>query len=164
MNIRVQRADYLDAQQAGEIGYLLNCYALDPMGGGTALSPWVRANLARKLSEIPRAFSLICYVDDHPAGLVNCLQGFSTFKCRPLINIHDIAVREEFRGRGISQRLLAEVEKIARERGCCKITLEVLEGNGAAQAAYRKFGFEGYELDPALGKAMFWEKNLGSEA
>lgn len=160
MNIDVQRADYLNVQHATDIGYLLNCYALDPMGGGEALSPRVQQQLAMELSRLPHAFSLLCYVDDRPAGLVNCFEAFSTFNCKPLVNIHDIAVLAEFRGLGISQLLLAEVEKIAREKGCCKITLEVLEGNTTAQAAYRKFGFGAYELDPALGKAMFWQKPL----
>jgi hypothetical protein len=41
----------------------------------------------------------------------------------------------------------------------------VLEGNTIAMAAYRSLGFEGYQLDPALGKALFWEKKLtASEA
>jgi hypothetical protein len=26
--------------------------------------------------------------------------------------------------------------------------------------AYKKFGFEGYELDPVDGKAMFWQKKF----
>ena len=77
-----------------------------------------------------------------------------------MINIHDVAVISEFRGLGISQRMLLEVEKIAREKGCCKITLEVLEGNEVARAAYLKYGFDGYELDPVLGKALFWQKTL----
>ena len=41
-----------------------------------------------------------------------------------------------------------------------KLTLEVLEGNSVAQSAYRAFGFEGYELDPQMGKALFWQKKL----
>ncbi len=52
------------------------------------------------------------------------------------------------------------VEKISRERGYCKLTLEVLEGNIVAQNAYKKLGFSGYELDEKTGKAMFWEKVL----
>ena len=57
-------------------------------------------------------------------------------------------------------KILAKVEEVARERKCCKLTLEVLEGNKIAQNAYRSFGFEGYELDPKIGKAMFWQKIL----
>ncbi len=84
----------------------------------------------------------------------------STFKCKPLINIHDVVVLNEFRRLGISQRMLSKVEEIAKEKGCCKMTLEVLEGNKAAQNSYLKYGFEGYELDPAHGKALFWKKSL----
>ena len=60
----------------------------------------------------------------------------------------------------IAAGALDEVEKIAKERNCCKITLEVLEGNTVAKGSYIKFGFGNYELDPAFGKAMFWEKEL----
>ena len=56
--------------------------------------------------------------------------------------------------------MLTQVEDIARQRGCCKLTLEVLEGNKAAQRSYRGFGFEGYQLVPEMGRAMFWEKPL----
>jgi ribosomal protein S18 acetylase RimI-like enzyme len=56
--------------------------------------------------------------------------------------------------------LLAEVETIARERGCGKLTLEVLEGNEPAKRAYRNFGFDAYQLDPALGQALFWQKTV----
>jgi ribosomal protein S18 acetylase RimI-like enzyme len=52
------------------------------------------------------------------------------------------------------------VEELAGRLGCCKLTLEVLEGNSIAQAAYRSLGFDAYQLDPSLGKALFWEKKL----
>lgn len=158
MKIEVLMADYLNATHAADIGYLLNNYARDPMGGGTPLADYVKDNLASELSKVPHAFSVICYVDNHPAGLINCFEVFSTFKCKPVINVHDIVVVDKFRGLGISQLMLAKVEEQAKERGCCKITLEVLEGNVVAQKSYLKFGFSGYELDPKMGKALFWEK------
>jgi GNAT superfamily N-acetyltransferase len=132
------------------------------MGGGAALAESIKKNVASELAKIPHAFSLLCYVDGEPAGLVNCFDGFSTFQCKPLINVHDVIVSSSFRGHGISQLLLAKVEEIARDKGCCKLTLEVLEGNLPAQNAYKKFGFAGYELDPMMGKAMFWQKPLGN--
>jgi ribosomal protein S18 acetylase RimI-like enzyme len=55
---------------------------------------------------------------------------------------------------------LLEVESMAVKKNCCKITLEVLEGNTPAKNSYSKFGFKDYELDPTFGKAMFWEKKL----
>ena len=136
---------------------LLDCYARDRMGGGSGLNAFTRNNLARELAKIPGAVSLLCYVDGQAAGLLNAFQGFSTFDCKPLINIHDIVVAEPFRGRGLARRLLENIEEIAKQRGCCKLTLEVLEGNRVAQTVYTKFGFAAYQLDPALGKALFWD-------
>ena len=160
MNQEVLLVNYTDPQHAKDLVYLMDSYACDPMGGNTALKAEVKATLANALAKIPYAFSVICYVDGKPAGLVNCFEAFSTFKCQPLINIHDVIVIEDFRGLKISQLMLQKVEDVARERGCCKITLEVLEGNTVAQNSYLKFGFAGYELDPQMGKAMFWEKVL----
>jgi len=160
MNTEVLVVNYLNDRHAKDMAYLLNMYAKDPMGGGVALSDHVQENLAIELSKLPHAFSVICYVDDKPAGLINCFEGFSTFKCKPLVNIHDIVVVGGFRGLGISQLMLSEVERQAKEKGCCKMTLEVLEGNKIAQQSYIKFGFEGYELDPEMGKALFWQKGL----
>ncbi|MDN3650631.1 GNAT family N-acetyltransferase [Reinekea marina] len=160
MNINIRLANYADASDANIILDQLNAYAQDPMGGGSPLKEEVRENLISSLHKIPGAFSLIAFVDNEPAGFANCFQGFSTFKCKPLINIHDFAVLERFRGMKLSQRLLEKVEDIARERGCCKVTLEVLAGNTAAKKAYLNFGFSDYELDPASGSALFWEKPL----
>lgn len=162
MNIELITADYSNLQQGQDITYLLEDYAADQMGGGKSLTTFVKQNLVKELSKIPHATTLICYVEKQPSGLLNCFEGFSTFKCQPLINIHDVMVLKEFRGLGISQLLLNKVEEIARNKNCCKITLEVLEGNEIAKNAYRKFGFEGYALDPAMGNAMFWEKPLSN--
>jgi len=160
MGIVVTVADYRDQKQAQDIVFLLDYYASEPSGGGQGLAAFVKENVVWELSKLPYAFSLLCYVDGFPAGLVNCFYGFSTFKCKPLINIHDAVVHHEYRRQGISQLLLGEVEKIARAKGACKITLEVLEKNLSAVGAYKKFGFSGYELDPEFGQAIFLEKVL----
>lgn len=156
----VKQVDYLDRAQAADLVLLLDSYAKDPMGGGAPLSEHTRENLAAKLSELAHAFSFIAYVDGKAAGLVNCFTGFSTFKCAPLVNIHDLAVLQAFRGLGISQCLLDSVTEKAKSIGACKLTLEVLSGNKVAKNAYVKYGFESYELDPSQGKAEFWEKPL----
>lgn len=160
MQIAILPVDYHNPTQAEELVELLDMYARDPMGGGVPLDPQVRAMVVEKLAASGIAFSLIAYVDGQAAGLVNCVEGFSTFAAKPLINIHDVAVAPGFRGLGLSQQLLSAVETIARERGCCKVTLEVLQGNQVAQAAYRKAGYAGYALDPDKGDALFWQKTL----
>lgn len=160
MQIEVTLADYHNAQHRDLIPILLDAYATDPMGGGTPLRNEVKQNLVTELAKLPHAFSIIAWVDNEPAGLMNCFELFSTFACKPLINIHDIVVVKKFRGQGVGQKLLAKVEAIAKEKGCCKLTLEVLDNNRVAKKSYTKFGFSGYELDPETGAALFWEKAL----
>ena len=160
MNFNVIVADYSNKQHARDIVLLLNHYASDPTGGGKELNDYTKKNLVGELAKLPFAFSLLCYVEDVPTGLVNCFTMFSTFKCKPVINIHDLVVDRHYRRQGIGQLLLGEVEKIAKEKGACKITLEVLENNDAAKNSYAKFGFVGYELNPQYGKAIFLEKNI----
>lgn len=159
-SIHVVKADYKNPQHAQDLVYLLNAYATDPMGGGTALADQVKNTLVAELAKRDFALSLLAYVNGKPAGLLNAFEGFSTFAAKPLINVHDIIVVKEFRGLQLSQRLLSMLEAIARERGCCKITLEVLSGNETAKCAYHKFGFAGYALDPTVGQALFWQKKL----
>lgn len=139
---------------------LLDSYARDPMGGGTPLAEPVRQILISQLQQRSDYLGVIAFCDGEPAGLINAFEGFSTFAARPLLNIHDVIVAPEFRGAGLSQRMMAQLERLARERGCCKLTLEVLSNNTVAQAAYRKFGFGAYELDPTAGQALFWQKSL----
>ncbi|WP_457671809.1 GNAT family N-acetyltransferase [Thiolapillus sp.] len=158
--IAITVADYQNPAHQQAILHLLDAYALDPMGGGQPLSNAARQRLIPALINQPGALSVLAFDKDAPVGLVNCFQALSTFQAKPLLNIHDVVVLPTHRGQGISTMLLKKVEEIARQRGCCKITLEVLEGNRIARKAYRKLGFCGYELDPALGQALFWEKKL----
>lgn len=159
-DVKIVKANYANPQHQQDIPFLLDQYASDPMGGGAALDENVKSHLTEELAKIPHAFSVIAYLNNQPAGLANCFEGFSTFSCRPLINIHDLVVLSEFRGQGISRKILEKIEEIARQKHCCKITLEVLSHNQLAQSAYRNFGFSGYELDPTTGPALFWQKKL----
>jgi len=158
--IEIVRARYDDRAHAGALVELLDHYARDPAGGGEALSDFARANLVDSLAARPYIFSVLAFDGAAPVGLVNAIEGFSTFACRPLVNVHDVVVLAGHRSRGIAARMFAEVEAIARERGACKLTLEVLSGNRAARALYEKLGFDDYRLDPAMGEAKFMQKWL----
>ena len=160
MPIRTQLADYHNPEQARALISLLNAYAEDPAGGGTSLPEETRTRLTGALAEFPGAFSVLAYHEETPVGLVNCFMGFSTFAAQPLVNIHDVVVLSAFRQQGIAQQMLTHVEQVARERGCCKLTLEVLAHNQPARTAYEHFGFHGYELGPELGGALFFQKKL----
>ena len=93
-------------------------------------------------------------------GWLIVLNHFPHYACKPLINIHDFVVLEKCRGNGVSQKMLDKIEKIAISKGCCKITLEILSNNESAKAAYKKFGFSNYELDPKAGIGLFWQKKI----
>jgi ribosomal protein S18 acetylase RimI-like enzyme len=164
-SVRVCRVDYADAVHGAALLSLLDAYARDPMGGGTALSDFAKGHLLAALAVRPQAFSVLAFLDDGqgaeiPVGLVNCIEGFSTFACQPLVNIHDVAVLKPHRGLRIAEKMLAQVEVIALERGACKLTLEVLEGNAGAVKLYNRVGFDRYQLDPAMGQAQFFQKWL----
>lgn len=162
MSITIIPADYNNPKHGKDMGYLLNQYALDPMGGNAALPGEITENLANELSKRAHAFTVLAYVADKPAGMINCFENYSTFVGKPLVNIHDVVVLKEFRGQKLSVAMLKEVEKIATERGCCKLTLEVLTGNHVAKSAYEKFGFSAYVLDAQMGEAVFWQKPLSA--
>jgi ribosomal protein S18 acetylase RimI-like enzyme len=157
---RVLQADYANPVHAAAVVQLLNAYASDPAGGGEPLSEDAQARLVPELARRPQAFSVLAYDGDVAVGLVNAIEGFSTFKCRPLVNVHDVAVLASHRGRRVAEQMLELVECIARGRGACKLTLEVLEGNAPAVKLYHRIGFAGYELDPAMGQARFMQKWL----
>ncbi|WP_374244474.1 GNAT family N-acetyltransferase [Zoogloea sp.] len=164
--LTLQPVDFDDPRQTADFLFLLDHYMRGPTGSGEPMGDELRARLPEALRRRPTVLSYLAYAggDDgqpQPAGLINCVEGFSTFAGKPLLNIHDIVVHEDFRRRGIARALLAHAEAVARERGCCKLTLEVLEGNRGAHRAYLDFGFTAYQLDPAMGAAMFMEKKLG---
>ena len=162
MQIEIVDVDYENTTHGEHLLLLLDAYARDPMGGGKPLDDEARSRLIGDLSKRVDALSVLAYVDGEPAGLINCFEGYSTFQAKPLLNIHDVVVVSAYRGKGLAQKMLERVEAIARERGCCKLTLEVLSGNSTAQRAYQRFGFEGYQLVASAGSALYWEKALTS--
>jgi GNAT superfamily N-acetyltransferase len=159
-SIKIVQVDYANPAHAAALVDLLDSYARDPAGGGEPLSDFARANLVSQLAARPFIFSVMAFEGDTPVGLINAIEGFSTFACRPLVNVHDVVVLSGHRGRGIAARMFASVEALALARGACKLTLEVLDGNRAARTLYEKLGFDDYRLDPAMGDARFMHKWL----
>ena len=160
MSVETLIADYGNAAQAAALVELLDAYARDPAGGGTPLAAAVREGLPAALAARPQAFSVLAFDGDTPVGLINCIEGFSTFACKPLVNVHDVVVLPSHRGQRVAQQMFARVEEEARRRGACKLTLEVLSGNASALRSYEREGFAGYQLDPAFGHAVFLQKKL----
>lgn len=142
----MQQLDIIEADLENEdhtaaILAITDAYALDPMGLKRPLSDDVKAVLIRELYHFPGSISFIAMLNDKPVGLANCFYGFSTFKAKKVLNIHDLAVLPEARGKGVGEALLSAVEKKAKETDCCKVTLEVREDN-RARNLYERSGFD----------------------
>jgi ribosomal protein S18 acetylase RimI-like enzyme len=122
--VYICRADYSNPAHGAALVAVLDAYARDPMGGGHPLSEFSRSHLVASLAARPQAYSVLAFDADVPVGLVNCIEGFSTFACRPLVNVHDVAVLPGYRGQGVAEKMLLLAQEMARERGACKLTLE----------------------------------------
>jgi ribosomal protein S18 acetylase RimI-like enzyme len=129
------------------------------VGGGQPLRSEVRERLIPALREQPNSLVLLAFADERPVGIAVCFFGLSTFQARPLLNIHDLAVIPEHRGKGIGRALLTEAEKHALDRGCCKLTLEVQEDNLTARTLYDRFGFADFVVGDS-GPTRFLSKPL----
>jgi ribosomal protein S18 acetylase RimI-like enzyme len=167
LTLRICQADYSNTGHIQALLGLLDGYARDPAGGAEPLSDFAKTHLPKALRARPNLFSVLAFddaADSVPVGLVNCVEGFSTFACQPLVNVHDVVVAASHRGQRIAAQMLAQVEQIARQRGACKLTLEVLSGNASAAKLYRRIGFDNYQLDPSMGHALFMQKWLGPAA
>lgn len=152
--------DFSNAHHQAAIVGLMDEYAGGISGGGQGLPVETKENLIKELAVRPTCHVLLGMDEGTPVGVAICFEAFSTFACRPILNIHDFAISPAYQGRGLARELLLKIEEVARGLGCCKATLEVLEGNAVAKHVYEKFGFAGYELDPAMGQAFFMEMKL----
>lgn len=134
-------------------------YSSDVMGGGEALALEHCMNIAAGLDKYGHAYTLLAFDENGlPLGLATSILSYSTFKLQPVLNLHDFFVLEKVRGRGLAFMLLENLEVLAKELGCCKLSLEVLSNNEPAKRCYRRFGFEPYALAEEAGCAEFWQK------
>jgi ribosomal protein S18 acetylase RimI-like enzyme len=160
VNLTIRPADLTSGDDSSAVVFVVDSYARDPAGGGRPLPPDVRARLPDALRDHPTSVVFLAFVDGQPAGVAVCFVGFSTFHARPLLNIHDLAVVPEHRGRGIGRALLAAVEAEAVRRDCCRLTLEVQDENRRARRVYDRFGFVDFAV--AGSTTRFLCKSLGS--
>jgi ribosomal protein S18 acetylase RimI-like enzyme len=112
------------------------------------LRPWndPRKDIARKLRVQPELF-LVVEVEGAIAGTV--MAGYDGH--RGWINY--LAVDPGSRHRGLGRALMAEAERLLRERGCPKINLQVRHDNREAIAFYQRIGFA-EDAVVSLGKRL----------
>jgi GNAT superfamily N-acetyltransferase len=161
MSIRIVEANLNLPEHREGVLAMVDAYSMDAMGSAKPLDPSVRPRLIPGLQRHPTTLIFLAFEGEQPIGVAVCFIGFSTFAAKPLINnIHDCMVLPAFRGKGVGRRLLDAVEAKARELGCCKLTLEVMDNNDRALRAYEAAGFVRYALQENAGTAIFLSKPL----
>ncbi|TWU40967.1 GNAT family N-acetyltransferase [Novipirellula artificiosorum] len=172
--VEVLPVDYNEASQTEALLRLLHEYASDAAIGSPGLPRFAASNLIDEMSDRQGVNAMIAYAtttdpDDktsflrQAAGAVVCIESFSTFAACGVINIHDIMVSKPFRGCGIGKQLLAAVERLAMDRRCAKITLEVFENNHVARRVYERCGFAAPIAPQELGNTLFLAKPLDAK-
>ena len=158
MTLSIIEADLLNPPHAAAVVALLDGYAATPFGQSRPLDESIRTALIPALLKHPTKRIFLAQHGDQFVGIAVCFVGFSTFLARPLLNIHDIYVREDHRGQGVGSLLLAAVEEAAIASGYCKLTLEVMDANPKATAVYERAGFQlgtvGYDAHRFMTKKL----------
>lgn len=98
--------------------------------------PWPERSFRFELTDNPSSRCWVADVDGRIAGVI------VAWLLVDEVHIATLATHPEFRRQGIAQALLLHVLKHGAQEGALSSFLEVRAGNLAAQAMYRKFGYE----------------------
>jgi len=134
---------------------LMNDYMEDKMGLESSLEKDLGERIISGLKIQNNYLGFLLKVENKYVGLANCFIGFSTFKAKQLINIHDFIITPSFRGNKGGEFLLNGIYNYAKINDFCKVTLEVRYDNEIAQNLYKKVGYK--ECNPPM---YFWENNI----
>ena len=160
MLLRIVEADLSRSDHGEILVELLDDFVRDPAVAGRPLEPAVRGSVVERMRAHPMVRAWLAFYGDAPVGFAVGIVSFSTFAAKPVLNVHDLGVREKARGRGVGRALLLALENAAREAGCCKLTLEVRQDNARARTLYRSFGFGDFTPGSDAVPALFLEKNV----
>lgn len=139
-SLHIRRGDLSRQEDQHAVLELLEDYARQLPAYHRSLPPEVRRNLPAALQHFPGCHIFLAHRGADVAGVAICFEGFSTFRSRRLLNLHDLSVRAAYQRQGIGQRLLHAVVAFARQEQFCGVTLEVAADNPARQL-YARFGF-----------------------
>ena len=99
-------------------------------------TPWSRKSFADSMANNKVITLFTATLDNQIAGYI-CL--FHLFEEGELLNI---AVKPDFRKRGIAQQLINKMFELFKQKDVTRITLEVRESNTNAKNLYLKNGFK----------------------
>ncbi|MFZ4457228.1 MAG: GNAT family N-acetyltransferase [Bacteroidales bacterium] len=151
----IHQIDFENKHHQQIVTELINGYISDEMGGGELLNSKQQKDLIEGLRNHPKAIAIYAEQDQKPAGIIVAFENFSTFSVQPMLNIHDVFVKPEFRGFGIGRTLMNGIVELAKKRNCSRITLEVRHDNTPAMELYKSLDF--HDTEPPM---YFWRKYL----
>lgn len=86
------------------------------------------------------AFLLVATDDDVLVGFANCQWKWSSLRGERVVVLDDLYVREESRGEGHADALIAAAGDVAREHGATVLTWMTQQTNHRAQKVYNRVG------------------------
>ena len=110
--------------------------------------------------EHPKAFALICSVDNTPVGFALYFFNYSTWTGKFGLFLEDLYISPEHRGSGAGKALLKHLAQLATAKDCGRFEWNVLDWNEPSIKFYESFGAEaqsewiGYRLAGAQLKAF----------
>lgn len=110
----------------------------------SGLSRWGWAAYYAELQGINGSLMLVARTEPpaHPAS--QSIAGYIVAReAAGELHINNVAVREEYRRRGIGGALLTRIVDAGKRQGASQAFLEVRAGNSAARALYERCGFRG---------------------
>lgn len=118
-----------------------------PHAFGSTLADWQgdadREQRWRDRLQLPGSHNVVAFSDDQPVGMAS---GVASAEAG-VVEVISMWVHPRARGRGVGDRLLAEIEGWAREVGAAVVRLGVTEGNQPAAALYARNGY-GFTGEP----------------
>ncbi len=152
MEFLFEKIDLNKSEHVDGLLSLMNDYMLDPMGLNAPLADDLATNIIKGLKDQSNYLGFLVKSENEYVALANCFIGFSTFKAKQLINIHDFIVTPSFRKNKAGKFLMDSIIDFGKNNGFCKVTLEVRDDNFKAQNLYKKVGYQ--ECNPPM---YFWE-------
>jgi GNAT superfamily N-acetyltransferase len=92
----------------------------------------------------PRAHAeaLLGYLNGEPVSFAIFFHNFSSFRGRAGIYLEDLFVKPVARGKGLGQKMLSHIARIAKSRNCARFEWWVLDWNETAIGFYKRLGAE----------------------
>ncbi|HRH41769.1 MAG TPA: GNAT family N-acetyltransferase [Pyrinomonadaceae bacterium] len=84
--------------------------------------------------------SLIVFSDETPIGYAIFFPYFASFRGQRGIYLEDIYLKPDYRRFGLGEKIIREIARIGKEKGCVRIDFQVLSHNKNARNFYQKLG------------------------